>query len=127
MVIPLIKDARIIIDEGGLPYPISAQKFNEHIKAVCRLAGINKKIQGKRYDNDLKRTVEGVYPKFELITSHVCRRSFASNFHGRIETSVLMRITGHSTERMFYRYIGKSPEEHVRQMAEVFYEKSLIP
>jgi hypothetical protein len=35
------------------------------------------------------------------------RRSFASNYYGKIETPLLMNITGHSKERTFLTYIGK--------------------
>ena len=34
------------------------------------------------------------------------RRSFASNYYGKIETPLLMHITGHSKESTFLTYIG---------------------
>jgi hypothetical protein len=34
------------------------------------------------------------------------RRSFASNYYGKIETPLLMNITGHSKESTFLTYIG---------------------
>jgi len=33
------------------------------------------------------------------------RRSFASNYYGKIETQLLMNITGHFKERSFLTYI----------------------
>jgi integrase len=45
-------------------------------------------------------------PKYELITSHTMRRSFATNYFGKIETPLLMNITGHSKESTFLTYIG---------------------
>jgi integrase len=45
-------------------------------------------------------------PKYELITSHTMRRSFATNYFGKIETPILMEITGHSRESTFLSYIG---------------------
>ena len=45
-------------------------------------------------------------PKYEFVTSHIMRRSFASNYYGKIETPLLMNITGHSKESTFLTYIG---------------------
>jgi len=45
-------------------------------------------------------------PKYKFVTSHIMRRSFASNYYGKIETPLLMNITGHSKESTFLSYIG---------------------
>jgi hypothetical protein len=34
------------------------------------------------------------------------RRSFTSNYYGKIEMPLLMNISGHSKERAFLTYIG---------------------
>ena len=93
-------------NDGEFPYKIADQKYNEHIKEVCRLAGLTDKIEGSKILN--KRKKKGTYPKYELISSHIGRRSFATNFYGKIPTPLLMSATGHSTEKMFLEYIGKS-------------------
>ncbi|MGB3344358.1 MAG: hypothetical protein WBA61_10625 [Aequorivita sp.] len=54
------------------------------------------------------RKVKGMYPKWELVSTHICRRSFATNHYGKLPTPVLMAITGHTTEKMFLKYIGKT-------------------
>ena len=68
-----------------------------------------------------KRKVEGKYEKWKLITSHVCRRSFATNQYGILPTPLIMQITGHSTEKMFLNYIGKNSYDYAKQIAQ-FYE-----
>jgi hypothetical protein len=55
-----------------------------------------------------------------LVSSHIGRRSFATNNYGRIPTSLLINVTGHSTEGMFLEYIGKSNTEKAIQLAEYF-------
>ena len=45
-------------------------------------------------------------PKHGFVTSHIMLRSFASNYYGKIETPLLMNITGHSKESTFLTYIG---------------------
>ena len=114
--------------ETGLPYKISIQKFNEYIKKVCRLAEIEEMIKGsiievteKGKGNKQKRKKEGVYPKCDLITSHVCRRSFATNLYGTpMPVALIMQITAHSTEKMFLNYIGKNSLDYAQQIADFY-------
>lgn len=48
-------------------------------------------------------------PKYELVTSHTARRSFATNLYRRgIPSTQLMLLTGHKTEDAFLRYIRVS-------------------
>lgn len=117
--IPLLPDALEII-ESGFPYKISLARFNEYIKDVCEIAEINEPTTGKikvTSRNPLKIQTE---PKYKFITSHVCRRSFATNFYSRIPTPVLMNITAHGTEKMFLSYIGKTTYDNAYQMIEYF-------
>lgn len=115
VVIPVLPVTEKIIKEG-LPYKISIQKFTEHLKTLCKLAGIDEVIKGRLIDSNTMRKIDGHYPKWQLIGSHVCRRSFASNYYIRIKTPLLMHITGHSTEKMFLNYIGKDPIDYAQQM-----------
>jgi hypothetical protein len=74
------------------------------------------------YDSKLKRKVDGEFEKWQLITSHVCRRSFATNFYAdqKYPTALLMNITAHSTEKQFLEYIGKPPLDFSLQLAKVW-------
>lgn len=117
--IPLLPEALEII-ESGLPYKISLARFNEYIKDICEIAEINEPTTGKiKVTSRNPLTIE-TKPKFKFITSHVCRRSFATNFYGRIPTPVLMNITAHGTEKMFLSYIGKTTYDNAFQMLEYF-------
>jgi integrase len=49
-----------------------------------------------------------MYKKHELITSHVGRKSFATNLYGKVSTPLIMSATGHKTEQTFLMYIGKT-------------------
>jgi len=129
--IPLHPKVKEILtrNNGKFPDKISDQKFNKHIKDICKLAEINEPTEGGKMVTDEKTKITrkriGVYPKHELITSHVCRRSFASNFYGEIPTSLLISITAHSTERQFLEYIGKSANDYAIQLAEYWSKESL--
>ena len=117
--IPLLPEAIEII-ESGLPYKISLVHFNEYIKDVCEAAKLIAPTKGRIKVKQGQPSVKSVYLKHEVISSHVCRRSFATNFYGRIPTPVLMNITAHGTERMFLSYIGKTTYDNAHQMLEYF-------
>lgn len=127
--IPLLPEALEII-ENGLPYKISLAHFNEYIKDVCKEAELFTPTKGRKKLKQGKPTVKGVYPKHEIVSSHICRRSFATNFYGRIPTPVLMNITAHGSERMFLSYIGKTTYDNAYQMLEYFSKltpKTIVP
>jgi len=88
------------------PYAISAQLFNRQIKQICQIAGINNMVSGYKLCPKTRRKRLGAHPKYSLISSHDLRRSFATNYFGKIETPILMQITGHSKESTFLSYIG---------------------
>ncbi|KRP27117.1 MAG: hypothetical protein ABS28_08645 [Cryomorphaceae bacterium BACL22 MAG-120619-bin32] len=62
-----------------------------------------------------------MYPKHELIASHAMKRSYTPNYFGKIETPILMEITGHSRESTFLSYIGENPNKDA--VADVFMER----
>lgn len=103
---------------GDFPRKISSQKYNMYIKEVCKIADITQLIKGSKEINN--RRVAGMYPKNELVSTHIGRRSFASNFFGIIPTSLIMFATGHSTEKMLLQYIGKTDTQKAHALAEYF-------
>ena len=96
--------------------------FNRYLKQLCKLAGIDTMVKGNKFDEDKKRYIGGVYPKHELVASHICRRSFASNHYASelYPTPILMNITAHKTEKMFLTYIGKEPIDYGLQLAKIW-------
>ncbi|WP_165439479.1 tyrosine-type recombinase/integrase [Chryseobacterium phocaeense] len=110
----------------GTTHDSNAAKFNLHLKKVCELAGLNAIMKGKVFNDELKRNELKETEKYNLISSHICRRSFATNFYGdkRFTTPQIMAITGHSTETTFLSYIGKTSSDHALQTAKTFREIS---
>ena len=124
--IPVLAKTKEII-ENGLPYKISIQKFNLHIKEICKIAEINELIKDSKITvtekgkgNKEKRKVSGIYPKWELMASHVCRRSFATNLYGTLPTPLIMSITSHSSEKMLLNYIGKDSLDFAQQISDFY-------
>lgn len=134
VVIPLHDEVETILNKynGDFPptfannFDSNAVLFNRHIKKVCELAGIHEMIKGKVYNEDKKKNEIVETEKCNLVSSHVCRRSFATNFYGNkmFTTPQLMSITGHKTESMFLNYIGKTADDWAMQTAKTFKELS---
>jgi integrase len=107
------------------PYPISDQKYNNYIKKVCELAKLNDLIIGSKKietepNSKVYRKKTGTYKKYDLVTSHIGRRSFATNFYGQIPTTFLINMTNHSSEAMFLNYIGKSNKDLAKETFKFF-------
>lgn len=135
--IPINKQIELTLNKqgGALPHSISEQKFNEYLKELGELIGFNEPVNGAKMvcinedEATVKgtakvfRKVSGTFPKYELMTSHICRRSFATNLYGQIPTPVIMAITGHSTETQFLTYIKKTTAENAEVLRN-FYKRS---
>jgi len=127
MTVPLHPKVIEILNKrgGDFPYAISDQKYNEYIKTVCEIAKITYLINGSKKtetapESGIFRKETKEFRKCDLVSSHIGRRSFATNFYGTIPTSLLINITGHSTETMFLTYIGKSNKDLAKETFKYF-------
>ena len=120
IVLPIHPQVEQIIEKnnGNFPKPISHQKFNDYIKELCKLVGIDKMTEGTKTmkTEHGPRKVNGTFPKYELISSHTCRRSFCTNNYGVFSNAQLMAISGHKSETVFLNYIKVTPKEHAENM-----------
>lgn len=100
--------------DGVLPLPVDKSKYNEHVRLCAKLAGITEIIETFVWEKG--RPAIKAKPKYELISSHTGRRSFATNLYLVCKSPhQVMNLTGHKTEENFKRYICVSQAE----MAEV--------
>lgn len=125
MTVPLHKVVLEILDkrQGDFPKILSDQKYNDYVKEICLKAKMTQKVHGQKItvlENGDKRTEFGIFEKWELISSHIGRRSFATNNFGVIPTSLIMSITGHTKENTFHTYIGKTQTEQAKELADYF-------
>lgn len=115
--IPIFEPVKRIFEKynGELPPVISNQKFNSFLKEICQKAGITE-------DTSITHTIAGrrikeYFPKYELVSAHTARRSFATNmFESGAPALVIMQITGHKTEKAFLSYIKTDPETYARML-----------
>lgn len=117
--IPLLPIPLAILKKYEFAMPSRTNKtINKNLKIIGKLAGFTDNI--KVTDNDGGVPYEKMVPKWELFTTHVARRSFATNFYrAGIPIAVLMKITGHKKESQFLDYIAIDGTENALHFAEL--------
>jgi site-specific recombinase XerD len=100
---------------GKLPELISCQKFNDYLKEVAKKAKLNDTVHKSITRGGIK--VSKAHKKYEMVTTHTGRRSFATNLYkAGLPTLSIMQITGHRTEKAFLKYIKVTPREHAEKL-----------
>lgn len=118
VVVPIHPFVRHIIQSGFDPaITVSDQKMNKHIKEIARMAGIDEEVTINK--NVGGRNQQQTFRKYELVCTHTARRSFATNaYKSGVPTIAIMKITGHTKESTFLKYIKVSAEENAAMLAE---------
>jgi len=123
--IPIHKQVKYILDKrnGSLPIFTQEPTYNRQIKVVAQKAGMTEEIIGGKVlvvkddsGNKARRKVIGKYKKWELVTSHIGRRSFATNLFEKVPNSVIMAAGGWKSETMMLSYIKKTKQEHAVEL-----------
>lgn len=124
VVIPIHQVVKKVIQKynGDLPRAITNQKFNEYLKEIGVM------VQSLHIPFETTITKGGLkilkrLNKYELLTTHTARRSFATNeYLNGTPTITIMAITGHRTEKAFMRYIKLNATDHA-QLLKLHWDK----
>jgi integrase len=124
VLIPMHDEVKKIIEKRNGQFPpvfssnIESAKtiFNNYLRTIAKKANINRLDYGKKYDAKTRRYVYGQYPLYEIISSHVCRRSFATHNYIKVPTPIIMAVTGHKTEKEFLNYIGRDFNDQSKEI-----------
>lgn len=101
---------------------ISNQKYNAHLKEVGKLAGmtgdwITEKQSGRTKTREVR-------PKYELLTSHVARRTFVTMcLRKGMSPEDIRAVTGHTTADMMMKYV-KFDDESKREKMSILNENT---
>jgi len=118
--VPIHSRVKEIMNEryNGFPPPkLNSPDINEFIKEAGREAEINEEITIKKIIGG-KKSIDTDY-KYNLIVSHSARRSFCTNAYlSKMPVIDIMSISGHSTEREFYKYIKVTQQERAIKIAD---------
>lgn len=110
---------RAILERNGWKAPrvISNQKLNNYLKELAQEAGFTQEVEISEYKagRQEKKTVQ----KWELISSHTARRSFATNaFKKGLPPAQIMKFTGHTSVQTLMKYIKAGLEETAVELSE---------
>ena len=100
---------------NSLPPSISNAKMNEYIKEFAKeVPSLKDAITSKTYTKGGLNITKN-FNRYELITTHTARRSFATNLYkDKVPAYTIMQITGHKTEKAFLSYIKVTNDEHAK-------------
>lgn len=107
-------------NDGNFPRKISSAKFNKYVKKICKKSGLTYLVDGELKNKETKKREVGKFPKWKLVSSKIGRKTFATNYFGKLPNELIMAQTGHTTESSFYSYVGKSPTSMSKQLASAF-------
>jgi len=94
---------------------VSHQKFNEYLKECCKDAGINTPTTITRFSGGKRKS--STHPKYELITSHVARKTFITlSLLMGVPERVVRNTSGHKKEENFKRYVNFTKEYEKQQL-----------
>ena len=120
VIVPLRPLAKAILKKYGYSSPnVTSFVFNKRIKDLGELANINTPVELQHKRGSIKESK--TYKKYELISSHTCRRSFCTNAYlDGIDVQLIMKISGHKTEKAFRRYLKLSSLEAALKLKEAW-------
>jgi integrase len=96
-----------------LPRVLSNQKANEYLKEIAKATELNSPAVINRKRGSER--VSEIFEKWELVSTHTQRRSFATNLYLQgVPTITIRAITGHRTEKAFLKYIKVDSKQHAK-------------
>lgn len=125
VVIPFHPIVKKIIDgyQGILPHAYCNSIMNLELKKIGEQAGFYQTVIQVRSHGTIRK--EKVFEKWQLVSTHCARRSFATNLFKQGFPSIsIMKITGHKTEKAFMRYI-KVTEDETANMLEKHWQHTV--
>jgi integrase len=105
LTIPLNRYSRAVLKKYDNQLPkYSQQKFNDYIKEVGKMVGLDTLEQIVSYKGG--KRIEEILPKYQLMSSHTGRRTFITQSILRgIPQAVIQGMTGHQDLKSFQKYI----------------------
>jgi integrase len=118
VIIPAHPVAKEIWEKYNGILPVFDQaNLNIHMKQICKEAGFTEQCMFTITRGGVKR-VE-YYEKWEMISPHTLRRSFATNaVKAGIPDRKVMLFTGHTTETSFRKYLRLKKKENAAELAD---------
>ena len=120
----LVNDTcKAILDKyDGYPPVYSLNDYNDGIKQVCKLAMINAKIITRKFNPQGEViSARKVQEKWELASSHDCRRTTATLLHDKgVPLMKIKQVTGHSKLKDLENYLKLNKDEVIEEILDIY-------
>lgn len=114
-----------LVPRNGRSSGIPLSKFNMHIKKIAEKCNLNRRMvqHKKQVMNSEDDSYLEPQPIYSWLSSHDGRRSFIRmGISKNLPTHILMRLSGHTTEKIFRSYFSTLKEELVEFASPLFDE-----
>lgn len=119
VMIPITNKLKKLLEQHTTLPKYSNQKYNDGVKELCKLAGIDTPVQTTKYLGT--KRVDETRPKYELVSSHTARRTFITiSLKKGILPEKVMKISGHKSRKTFDKYVRITEEEAIRSMRDAW-------
>jgi hypothetical protein len=86
------------------------QKYNQYLKEIAKLAGIDKPVEISRPKGN--KNVVQVLPKYKMMSNNMVRQSGITGLlRKKVSPKMVMQISGHKKLAVFERYIRMEEQE----------------
>jgi len=86
--------------------PIFDTKFNLHIKKICKIIGLNRKVMVRKIGSKGVEVDKLEMELYNVVSSHIGRKTFIKTLvlNSDFSTKEIMAQTGHKSESIFHSY-----------------------
>ena len=116
--LPIHKMVKSILEKrfGQLPEKTTYGIYNKGIKTICMLAEIDELVYGKLWDDEKKRKVLNYRPKWNYVSTHIGRKSLASNLAGKVSNDIIKSVCGWTNTSLVEFYNKTSKTDYAKQL-----------
>jgi integrase len=126
VLIPILPPVQRILKKYNyqLPKVLTNQKMNLYLKEVAKLIPeLKTPVQIKKSKGEM--VVKTTKQKYEMITTHTARRSFATNHYDMgVPIESIMQVTGHKTQQDFFKYIKRESNTGANDFHRIYREQN---
>ncbi|MDY3391117.1 integrase [Riemerella anatipestifer] len=118
---------------GKFPKVISEPYYNRQLKKLCKIAGFDEVVQSAKIEatENGNRRIEGEYPFYELVTSHIGRQTSVTLFGQFMDTETMQMMTNHHDKTLLEHYnkidIDTKQLQKAKKVYEAFKNMNITP
>jgi len=104
---------------------MSDQKFNKHIKQICKTIGLKRKIIVRTLGSKGIEVKKEEKQLWEVVSSHIGRKTYIKTMvlDKNFTPQEIMKMTGHKSDRVFHKYYSIEERDLLKKPNSLFLKK----